>query len=143
MTCALSRMMETFRCLKSLSQTLNTTQTPVCYPNRAEDSMPFCPVQAMLDYCKLRGTQAGPLFCHSDTSPIKVGQLNTELHRCLSFCGLDTSRCKGHGFRMGAACHAAEKEFSDAQIRTLGRWKSDAFISFTLGPTPYTLIGLI
>ena len=25
------------------------------------------------------------------------------------------------------ASHAAEKGFSDAQIRTLGRWKSDAF----------------
>ena len=89
--------------------------------------MPFCPVQAMLDYCKLRGTQAGPLFSHSDTSPIKVSQFNTELHRCLSFCGLDTSRYKGHSFRIGAACHAAEKGFFGAQIRTFGCSKSDAF----------------
>ena len=28
---------------------------------------------------------------------------------------------------MGAACLAADKGFSDAQIRALGRWKSDAF----------------
>jgi len=89
--------------------------------------MPFCPVQAMLDYCKLRGNQAGPLLCHSDTSPITVGQFNTELQRCLSFCGLDTSRYKGHSFRIGAACHEADKGFSDAQIRMLCRWKSDAF----------------
>ena len=27
----------------------------------------------------------------------------------------------------GAACHAADKGFSDARIRALGRWKSDAF----------------
>ena len=105
----------------------NTDKRPFVILIEREDSMPFCPVQAMLDYCKLRGTQAGPLFCHSDTSPITVGQFNTELHRCLSFCGLDTSRYKGHSFRIGAACHAAEKGFSDAQIRTLGRWKSDAF----------------
>lgn len=43
------------------------------------------------------------------------------------FCGLDTSRYKGHSFRIGAACYAADKGFSDAQIRALGRWKSDAF----------------
>ena len=105
----------------------NTDKRPFVILTEQEDSMPFCPVQAMLDYCKLRGTQAGPLFRHSDTSPIKVGQFNTELHRCLSFCGLVTSRYKGHCFRIGAVCHAAEKGFSDAQIRTLGCWKSDAF----------------
>ena len=40
---------------------------------------------------------------------------------------LDTSRYKGRSFRIGAASLAAGKGFSDAQIRTLGRWKSDAF----------------
>ena len=44
-----------------------------------------------------------------------------------SFCGLDTRSYKGQSFRIGAASHAADKGFSDAQIRTLGRWKSDAF----------------
>ena len=60
-------------------------------------------------------------------SPITVSQFDTELQRCLIFCGLDTSRYKGHSFRIGAACHAADKGFSDAQTRALGRWKSDAF----------------
>ena len=92
-----------------------------------ELSSPFCPIQAMLSFCKSRGHQPGPLFCHPDMSPITVSQFNTELHRCLTFCGLDTSRYKGHSFRIGAACHAADKGFSDAQIRALGRWKSDAF----------------
>ena len=105
----------------------NTDKRPFVILIEREDSMPFCPVQAMLDYCKLRGTQTGPLFCHSDTSPIKVSQFNTELHRCLSFCGLDTSRYKDHSFRIGAACHPAEKGFFGAQIRTFGCSKSDAF----------------
>ena len=105
----------------------NTDKRPFVILSEREDSMPFCPVQAMLDYCKPRATQAGPLFCHSDTTPITMGQFNTERHRCLSFCGLGTSRYKGHSFRIGAASHAAEKGFSDAQNRTLGRWKSDAF----------------
>lgn len=92
-----------------------------------ELSSPFCPVQAMLNFCKHRGHQPGPLFCHTDMSPITASQFNIELHRCLMFCGLDTSRYKGHSFRIGAACYAADKGFSDAQIRALGRWKSDAF----------------
>ena len=85
----------------------NTAKRPFVILIEREDSLPCCPVQAMFDYCKLRGTQAGPLFCHSDMRPITVGQFNTELHRCLSFCGLDTSRYKGHSFRIGAARHAA------------------------------------
>ena len=60
-------------------------------------------------------------------SPVTVSQFNAVLHRCLIFCGLDTGRNKGHSFRIGAACYAADKGFSDAQIRALGRWKSDAF----------------
>ena len=58
---------------------------------------------------------------------ILKNQFNTELQRCLQYCGLDISRYKNHSFRIGGACHAADKGFSDAQIRALGRWKSDAF----------------
>ena len=87
----------------------------------------FCPVQAIFDYLALRGNRTGPLFCHLNLAPITADQFNTELQRCLSFCGLDTRRYKGQSFRIGAASHAAEKGFSDSQIRTRGRWKSDAF----------------
>ena len=56
-----------------------------------------------------------------------IGDGKANMARCLKFCGLDTSRYKGYSFRIGAASHAADKGFSDAQFRTLGRWKSDAF----------------
>ena len=36
-------------------------------------------------------------------------------------------RYKAHGFRIGAASRAAASGLSDAQIRFLGRWSSDAF----------------
>ena len=105
----------------------NTTKKPFEILIGREDSLPFCPVKSTVEYCKLRGAQPGPLFCQPDLAPISVYQFNTELSRCLQFCGLDTSRYKGHSFRIGAASHAANNGFSDAQIRTLGRWKSDAF----------------
>jgi len=54
-------------------------------------------------------------------------KFSSELHRRLAFCGLDTTRYKSHSFRIGGACHATEKGYSDAQIRALGRWKSEAF----------------
>ena len=60
-------------------------------------------------------------------SPISAHQFNIELQQCLAYCGLDTSRYKCHSFRIGGACHAADRGYSDAQIRALGRWKSDAF----------------
>ena len=84
----------------------------------------FCSVQAILEYLALRGNHPGPLFCNCSLATITADQFNTQLHRCLSFCGLDTRRYKGHSFCIGAASHAAYK---DAQIRTLGRWQSDAF----------------
>ena len=105
----------------------NTDKRPFNILLEREDSLPMSPVQALVEYCKLRGNQQGPLFCHTDTSPITVGKFNAELRRCLLSCGLDTSRYKGHSFRIGAACHATEKGFSDVQIRALGSWKSDEF----------------
>ena len=92
--------------------------------------MPFCLVQGLINYCQLRGVQPGLLFYHQNLEPITVYQFNTELSRCLTFCGLDTKKYKGHSFRIGAASHAADKGFSDSHIRTLDRWKSDAFKSY-------------
>ena len=60
-----------------------------------------------------------PFFCRADQ--------NVEVQRCLAYCGLDTSRYKSHSFRIGGACHATDRGYSDAQIHALGRWKSDAF----------------
>ena len=92
-----------------------------------EDVPSLCPVTALLQYTRLRGDRSGPLFCNADFSPVSLHQFNTELQRCLTYCGLDLSRYKSHSFRIGGACHAADNGFSDAQIRALGRWKSDAF----------------
>jgi len=92
-----------------------------------DDSSPFCPVAFLLQYCKIRGNQPGPLFCHLDNRPVSVNKFNSELRRCLAFCGLDPQRYKSHSFCIGAVCLAAEKGFSDAQTRALDRWKSVAF----------------
>ena len=105
----------------------NTTHRPLEIFLARDVSTPFCPVTALTQYCKVRGDHPGPLFCHADYSPISVHQFNAELQRCLTYCGLDISWYKSHSFRIGGACNAADKGYSDEQIRALGLWKSDAF----------------
>ena len=105
----------------------NVSQRPFDILLARDISSPFCPVTALFHYCKVRGDRPGPLFCYADVTSISAYQFNVELQRCLTYCGLDTSRYKSHSFRIGGACHAAEQGYSDAQIRALGRWKSDAF----------------
>ena len=94
----------------------------------------FCPVQILLDYLKLRGHSPGPLFTIRGlpvTRQYFCGLLTTVIKRC----GLNPVRYKGHSFRIGAASHAAERGMSDAQIRVLGRWKSNAFLRYIRIPS--------
>ena len=86
-----------------------------------------CPVEALLAYISLRGTDEGPLFRTLDGAPVDRSAFSDLLSLAVRQCGLDPARYKGHSFRIGAASHAAEMGFSDSQIRLLGRWKSDAF----------------
>ena len=78
-------------------------------------------MQILIDYIKQRGYNHGPLFLLPSGDAVSINQFNTELRRALIFCGLDCSRYKSHSFRIGAAFYTAEKGFSDAQIRGLGR----------------------
>ena len=48
----------------------NTNNRPYDIIIEREDSLPFCPVKSLLEYCKIRGSEPGPLFCSSDGSPI-------------------------------------------------------------------------
>lgn len=105
----------------------NTSNRPFDILIPGDNSSPYCPVEYLLQYCKICGDQPGPLFCHPDKRPILVNQFNSELRRSLNFCSLDPRRYKSHSFCIGAACLAADKGFSYAQIRALGLWKSDAF----------------
>ena len=86
----------------------------------------YCPVQLLLDYLVLRGNQPGALFLGLDGQPISRSAFIEQLSLAFKFCGFDPCFYKGH-FRIGAATLAAQQGFSDAQIRLMGRWKSDSF----------------
>ncbi|XP_064645370.1 uncharacterized protein LOC135498830 isoform X2 [Lineus longissimus] len=86
-----------------------------------------CPIAALTDYLSLRGTTPGPLFLAPSGAPLLRRDFDRMLKLVLAFCGLDSSRFKGHSFRIGASSEAARQGKSDTQIRLLGRWSSDAF----------------
>lgn len=83
-------------------------------------------IEAILGYLCLRSNEQGPFFLTKSGAPVKRSCFDKTLQRCLCICGLDSKRYKGHSFRIGAATSAAERGLSDAQIRTLGRWNSNA-----------------
>ena len=94
-----------------------------------------CPVNLLLTYLKLRGTSPGPLLCWPDLSPISRNVFTKALVDSLGFCDLDVSGYKSHSFCTVAASWAASKGMSDAQIKTFGRWKSNAFLRYIRAPS--------
>ncbi|XP_048584136.1 uncharacterized protein LOC116617925 isoform X2 [Nematostella vectensis] len=86
-----------------------------------------CPVNLLLQYLVLRGTHAGPLFLDSFGNAVTRDKFTNLLSLAIRHSGLNPSFYKGHSFRIGVASHAAAQGLSDAQIRIMGRWKSNAF----------------
>ena len=91
---------------------------------------PFCPVEALLQYLKLRGQQPGPLYVQPSNQPVTRATFNSTLQKSFKFLGLQADFYTSHSFRIGAASFAARNGMSDAQIRHMGRWASDAFKSY-------------
>ena len=90
----------------------------------------FCPVKILLQFLSARGDSQGALFIQDDGSPASRSWFGAQLSSAIKLCSLNPSVYKGHSFRIGAAYHAAERGMSDAQIRILGRWKSNAFLKY-------------
>ncbi|XP_061187281.1 uncharacterized protein LOC133195456 isoform X3 [Saccostrea echinata] len=84
-------------------------------------------VEALLQYLNIRKNITGPLFLLDNSLPLTRVKFNHTLKKCLLLCGLDSSKYKGHSFRIGAATAAAFKGCTDTQIRSMGRWQSNAF----------------
>lgn len=89
-----------------------------------------CPVLNLTAFLELRGNKPGPLLSYPGGDPVSRTWFTTNFQACLRYLGLDTDRFKGHSFRIGAATEAAARGLSDAQIRHLGRWRSEAFKSY-------------
>ena len=105
--------------LKPLTLTIKGTASP-------QD----CPLQIMKAYLSVRGATAGPLFLYCPNVPVTRAKFNEQLRGALQFCHFCPKQFKSHSFRIGAAITTASQGMSDSQIRSLGRWSSDAFMKY-------------
>lgn len=89
--------------------------------------LPADPVYILYNYITLRGHEMGPLFCSRNLYPIHRSLFIKRLNLSLQNIGIEQKYYRSHSFRIGGATYAAENGMSDAKIRALGRWKSNAF----------------
>ena len=95
----------------------------------------LCPVAALLSYLVVRGKQGGPLFQFRDGRTLTRSRLVRELRKALSSAGFKPEDYAGHSFRKGAATTAAACGVPVELIKTLGRWKSQAYQLYILIPS--------
>ena len=93
-------------------------------------SADLCPVKALLNYLVVRGKSRGPLFKFSDGSYLTRERLVDAVREAIKKAGLNPAKYCGHSFRIGAATAAAEKGMEDSIIKTLGRWRSLAYLEY-------------
>ena len=113
----------------------NYNQRPFSMVIHRQPSPRPCPVQILSSYLALRGNSPGPIFRTNAGTAVPRNMFISHLNTCLKFCDLNPSFYKSHSFRIGAASFAAEQGLSDAQIRILGRWKTNAFQKYIRIPT--------
>lgn len=91
-----------------------------------------CPVTIMSEYLKLRGSDPGPLF-RNNGKPVSRKFFVLKLKHCFTCIGLDNRQFNSHSFRIGAASYWLSKNFTDIQIKQMGRWRSDAVLKYLRG----------
>ena len=92
----------------------------------------LCPVAAMASFLGVRGQRPGPLFLLGGAA-VKRHMFNGILKSLLRQCGIQ-GRITSHSFRIGAATWWSQLNYSQTQIKRLGRWKSNAFLKYLRGP---------
>ena len=85
------------------------------------------PVGAILSYLVMRGPGGGPLFRFRDGRALTRPRLVVEVRKALTQAGINPDDYASHSFRSGAATTAVACGVPVDIIKTLGRWKSNAY----------------
>lgn len=93
-----------------------------------------CPIRYMLAFLSMRPRINGPVFCHSDGSPLTRFQFSAVLNKATNAVGLHSHRYKSHSFRIGAATAAYQQGCHSDSSREAGRWKSQIYKSYIRCP---------
>jgi len=87
-----------------------------------------------VDYMAVRGSDPGPFFRFRNGEPLTKSKFTQEVRSAMEAVGLPHTQFAGHSFRIGAATAATRAGVEDLVIRTLGRWKSSAFLAYIRTP---------
>ena len=87
----------------------------------------LCPVAALLAWLKWRGNSPGPLFRFASGKNLTCDLFVKHLWEVIQASEIDPTGFSGHSFCSGAATTAANLRVSDAHIKLMGRWKSNAW----------------
>ncbi len=90
----------------------------------------LCPVSALLDYLKQRGSSKGPFFQNQDGRAVVKAWFVEQFRLILANIGAPHHQYAGHSFRIGAATTAARAGVEDSTIQALGRWYSATFLQY-------------
>ena len=90
----------------------------------------LCPVHALHAFVIMRPKHQGILFCHFDGTPLTKFQFGAVLQKALVQAGLEGQHFRTHSFRTGAATTAFEYGVPLSSIPDLGRWRSQAVLTY-------------
>ena len=85
---------------------------------------------ALQSYLSIRPQFGGTFLCHFNGSPVTAYQFNAILKKVLEFSGIQNKFYKSHSFRIGGATYLFGEGKSEDEIKSLGRWKSNAYKSY-------------
>jgi len=91
-----------------------------------------CPFHAFVHFRKIVGNKAptAPLFQAGRFHPLSRTAVTKTLRLLLKEAGFDESQYTSHSFRIGAATTAAAAGLPVWLIKTLGRWSSNAYLTY-------------
>jgi len=112
----------------------STGKPHILYVESNKKDPEMCPVKALWHYFQVRKPTSGPLFSFMDGSAVSRAFFTEQLNLSLIWCGLDIKLYKGHSFRIGAASTAFANGVSEAKIKAMGRWSSDAYKKYIRVP---------
>ena len=102
-----------------------------------------CLVRALHRYCTLvhSTNRVGPLFNGGRFAPLSRVHITSVVRQLLQGTGVNQAHYSSHSFRIGAATTAAAAGLPASLIKTLGRWKSNAYESYVQFP-PSSLLAV-
>ena len=90
----------------------------------------LCPITAMLNVPKIRGSYPRPLLCSKSGTPLSKSRFVGSVRAALMKANLPADVYAGRIFCIRAATTAASTGICDSSIQSLGCWKSNAYLLY-------------